>query len=72
MDPAKIAEDRDLLAHLRKSGFAILLDAAADPDCFTAGRLSGYAIARKTGIHYRQIWKMMREIRATSIATNST
>jgi hypothetical protein len=67
-DPAKIAENRDLLAHLRKAGFATLVDAAGDPDCLRAGRLSGNAIARKTGTDPRHIWRMMREAREGHIS----
>ena len=63
MDPATEAENRDLLAYLRRSGFAALISAAEDPDCLRGGILSGKALAKRMGVPARRACQTVRQAR---------
>ena len=66
-DPSQIAERRDALEHLAKSGFAPLLQVLADPRVYTrggSGRLIVSTVARRLRMSPRRVAAMLVNARA--------
>lgn len=67
--PFLAASTADLAAYLRRRGYGPILDALADPSCYTrSGKVNCSAIGRLIGVSSTQAMKVYREMVADAKA----